>query len=152
MQFESRLIPIMREGVEVIKMIFFRKLKTYLSGKYPDWQTADINKLSGAIINDLFGTPNPERSFSAFAEEYKGRIQEEMNNIATEFEEMRIPLSDALRVQFLCDHQEGMDSSASLFRAEELDILLLDREVPLPAHFMSMVRRLGSVFGLLSQQ
>ncbi len=142
----------MREGVDVIKMIFFKKLKTRLSRKYPDGEISYINKLSGAIVNDLFGTPNSEEPFATFAEENKAHIEAEMKNIATEYEEMGIPLTDALRVKFLCDSQEGIDSSSILFRAEELRVLLVDREVPLPAYFTDMVRKLGGAFGLLVQQ
>lgn len=142
----------MREGVDVIKMIFFKKLKTYLSDKYPDREALYINKLSGAIMNDLFGTPNPEEPFASFARENESLIRKEMENIATEFEEMRIPLTDALRVQCLCDHQEGIDSSSILVRARELNILLIDREVPLPSHFMNLVRKLGGAFNLLNPQ
>lgn len=151
MAFESKLVPILREGVMVIKMIFFKKLKGYLSRKYPGGETAYINKLCGAIINDLFGTPNTEESFATFVKENRARIEEEMRHIAGEFEEMRIPLTDALRIQFLCDRQEGIDSSAILFRAKELQILLVDREVPLPARFLDLVRKLGGACNFLVQ-
>ncbi|MEW6327053.1 MAG: hypothetical protein AB1487_05595 [Thermodesulfobacteriota bacterium] len=152
MRFESKLVPIMREGVEVIKMIFFKKLKAHLSQKYPWREAAYINKLAGAIINNLFGTPNPEEPFATFAEENKACIAEEMDHLATEFEGMRIPLTDALRVQFLCDNQEGIDSSRILARAQELHILLVDREAPLPRHFLDLVRKLGAAFGFLVPQ
>ncbi|MDI6790998.1 MAG: hypothetical protein QME44_09980 [Thermodesulfobacteriota bacterium] len=152
MRFESKLIPIMREGVEVIKMIFFKKLKAYLSQKYPERETSYINKLSGAIINDLFGTPNPGEPFATFVKENRACIAEEMDHIAVEFDGMRIPLTDALRVQFLCDNQEGIDNSRILARAQELHILLVDREVPLPRHFLDLVRKLGNTFGFLVPQ
>ena len=152
MQFESKLIPVMREGVTVIKMIFFKRLTAYLSQKYPDRAVSDINKLSGAVLNELFGTPNPEEPFATFAEENKSCIEEEMKPIATEFKEMRIPLTDALRVQFLCDHGEGRDSASILSRAQELGVLLVDREVPLPTHFMSLARKLGCAFDILANQ
>lgn len=152
MQFESKLIPIMREGVEVIKMVFFKKLKAYLSQKYPGREASYINKLSGAIINDLFGTPNPGEPLATFVKENKACIAEEMNHLATELEGMRIPLTDALRVQFLCDNQEGIDNSRILARAQELHILLVDREVPLPRHFLDLARKLGSAFGFLVPQ
>ncbi len=127
-------------------------MKGYLSYKYPERETSYINKLSGAIINDLFGTPNPAEPFTTFVKENKACIAEEMNHIATEFEGMRIPLTDALRVQFLCDDQEGIDSSRILARAQELHILLVDREVPLPRHFLDLARKLGSAFGFLVPQ
>jgi hypothetical protein len=63
---------------------------------------------------------------------------------------MRIPLTDALRVQFLCDYQEGIDSSEILQRAKQFNLLILDREVPLPASFLNLARRLGGAFDLLA--
>jgi len=149
MQLENRLIPILREGIEVIKMIFFKKLKSNLARKYPSREQSYINKLTGAIINDLFGTPNSERTFAAFVDENRSQIEEEIQSLATDFQDMRIPLTDALRIQFLCDHQEGIDSSSVLHRAKELKILIVEREVPLPAQFMSLVRKLGGAFGIL---
>ncbi|MBN2514537.1 MAG: hypothetical protein JXC33_00735 [Deltaproteobacteria bacterium] len=149
MEFESKLIPIMREGVAIIKVIFYKKLKNYLVQEYPDQDKIYINKLSGAIINELFGTPNTEERFAFFAEENKRYIDHELMNICHEFDDMLIPLTDALRVQFLCDHQEGVKSASILTRAQELNILLVDREVPLPSNFMKLVRELGYEFNIL---
>jgi hypothetical protein len=152
MEFESKLIPVMREGVAIIKVIFYKKLKNYLEQEYPDQDKIYINKLSGAIINELFGTPNTEEHFASFAEQNKRHIDHELMNIYNEFEDMLIPLTDALRVQFLCDHQEGVESSSILSRAQELNILLVDREVPLPANFMKLARELGYAFNILESR
>jgi hypothetical protein len=149
MEFESKLIPVMREGVAIIKVIFYKKLKDYLVQEYPDRDKIYINKLSGAIINELFGTPNTEEQFALFAEENKRNIDHELMNIYNEFNDMLIPLTDALRVQFLCDHQEGVGNTSILTRAQELNILLVDREVPLPANFMKLARELGYAFNIL---
>jgi len=151
MHYESKLIPIMREGVDVIKMILFRKMKGSFSAKYSNRDAQYVNKLAGAVINELFGTPNTEEPFATFQEKNQSAIKQEVRNMPAEFPEMRIPLTDALRVQFLCDHQEGIDSSFILTQADELGILIIDREVPLPAHFMNLVRKLGSSFDLLVQ-
>ena len=149
-EYESKLLPIMREGADIIKMIFFKKLKERLSAKHMHRDQQYINKLTGAIVNDLFGTPNTQQPFATFVEENLFFIKLEMKSIATELQELRIPLTDALRVQFLCDSQEGVDSSAVLLHAKELGILIVDREVPLPAKFMNLVRRLGSSYDLLA--
>jgi hypothetical protein len=149
MAFESNLIPILREGIEIVKMILFKQLKTYLSQKYPDDEIAYINKLAAAIVNDLFGAQNKEVSFALFAEENKDRTAEEISNLAGSLGNLRIPLTDALRAQFLCDHHEGIDSSSVLLRAKEHGILIADREVPLPAQFVSLVRRLGGAHNIL---
>ena len=139
----------MREGVAVIKVIFYKKLKNYLVQEYPDQDTEYVNMLSGAIINELFGTPNTEERFASFAKKNRKHIDRELMNICHEFDDMLIPLTDALRVQFLCDHQEGEENTSILGRAQELNILLVDREVPLPSSFMKLVRELGYTFNIL---
>lgn len=149
MEYESQLIPILREGVDVIKMVFFKKLKMQLPQKYLHRDAGYINRLAGAIINEIFGTPNQSEPFATFVADNKFFIKLELKNITTDFPEMRIPLTDALRVQFLCDHQEGLDSSKVLAQAKQLGILMMEREAPLPAKFMTLVRKLGSSFELL---
>lgn len=149
MEVESKLIPIMREGIDIIKMVFFKKLKDHLSTKYSDKEASYITKLTGAIINDIFGNPTSEPAYAQFVEENRILIHEEVSSIAKVFPELRIPLTDALRVQFLCDAQDGIDSTSVLSRARDLQILIIDREVPLPARFMSLARKLGSALGIL---
>ena len=148
---ESRLIPIIREGIEVIKMIFFKQLKEYLLVNRPERDSAYCRRLAGCIINTLFGTENPAEPFASFAAANAEHIACEMRNIPWAFAKMRIPLSDALRVQFLCDSIEGIDSATILIQADELGILLHDRPVPLPKHFLDLVRRLGRGFNLLAE-
>jgi hypothetical protein len=147
---EQKLIPALREGVAVIKMILFKELKPYLGEKYPDRGAEFVGRLAGAVINDLFGTPNPARDFVAFAEEHRGLISDEMALLAVRHPNLRIPLTDALRIQFLCDRQESIDSITVLSRAEQLGILITEREIPLPATFMNMVRSLGNRLNLLA--
>jgi hypothetical protein len=149
MEFESRLVPIMREGVDVIKMIFFGRLQAYLNSKYADQNRQTINQLAGAIINDLFATPNLQEPFAGFVEQNRDCIVEEMHLLATVFPELCGPLTDALRVQFLCDSREGIDSTAMLNHARDLKVLVLDRDLPLPKHFLEMVRALGSGLRIL---
>ena len=148
-ELESKLIPIMREGVDVIRMIFFKQVKEYLLANNPDGDIAYCGRLAGSVINALFGTENPAEPFATFAQANRNRIDRELENIPLAFEEMRIPLSDSLRVQFLCDSMEGIDSSAILVQADELGILLHDRPVPLPKNFLELVRRLGKSHNLL---
>lgn len=149
MEFESKLIPIMREGVEIVKMIFFRKLKDSLSGRYADRDPSFCNLLTGAVVNELFGTPNRDEPFAGFAKENRSLIEAELALIAKNHEEMRIPLTDALRMQTLCDHQDGIDSTESLNQAEDLGLLLKERDLPLPHTFIKLVRTLGNSFGIL---
>ena len=151
MEVESNLIPTLRDGIDVIKMLFFQKLKTSLAGRYAEAEPAHINRLAGAIINELFGTVHQAGPHAEFAEKNRSSIQQEMRQIPVHFPEMLIPLTDALRVQFLCDCRENVDSTSVLSRAKEWGILLTEREVPLPAQFMSLVRKLGSSMGVLQE-
>jgi hypothetical protein len=147
-EFESKLIPIMREGVDVIKMVMFKELRASLAGKYAGEQ-GYASRLAGAVLNELFGTPNPQAEFVAFAGDNRKIIEAELARIPFAFERMRIPLTDALRVQFLCDSMEGIDSQQVLLRARELKILVVDRDLPLPKSFLNLVRRLGGAHGLI---
>ena len=149
MTFESKLIPILREGVEIVKMISFKKLKDALAKKHPDHEAAFLAKIAGALINTIFGAPPHEEPFAVFARSHANLIAHEQAKVGAMLEELRIPLTDALRIQALCDHQEGQDSTATLQQAQALGILLADRDLPMPHSFIELVRRLGSGFGLL---
>ena len=147
---ETRLVPVLREAVDLIKMVFFKELKAYLSEKYPEREAADIGKLSGAILNQVFGTPNTARPFATFARENRALIDTEMKLAANQFDKLRIPLTDALRIQFLCDSQAGIQNEEPLKCARDLGILIVDREVPLPKNFMKLVRKIGQAYGLIA--
>ncbi len=149
MDQDNRLIPALREAVDVVKMIFFKRLRSRLEEKYPEQADPYSSWLAGAVINELFGTPNREEPFLSFARSNRERVDAELAGIAEQFADLRIPLTDALRTQFLCDSQEGRDSSAILNKARELGVLLTDRELPLPGSFMELARRLGAAHDLL---
>ena len=149
MDFESRLIPIMREGVEVVKMIFFRVMKENLVRKYPEQDITYNGRIAGAVLNELFGTPNNQEPFATFVQENKAVVFATLSAVPKELEKLRIPLTDALRVQFLCDSVEGNEDKAVLEKAEKIGVLLVDRDLPMPHHFMELVRRLGSSYDLL---
>ncbi|MEW6520703.1 MAG: hypothetical protein AB1461_14960 [Thermodesulfobacteriota bacterium] len=151
---DRKLIPALREGIDVVRMIFFRNLKGHLRRKYPDQGEAYAGMLAGAMMNDLFATPNPQEQFRAFAEENSGRIRQELANIPGEFADMCILLTDALRMHFLCNHQEGVADNSEEFlkKAKDYGILIESREVPLPKGFMELVYRVGKAHGLLVEQ
>jgi hypothetical protein len=149
MTVESKLIPILREGIDIVKMISFKKLKDALAKKHPGQESAFTAKLAGALINAIFGAQPREEPFAAFARSHADLIAQELTEAGGMLEELRIPLTDALRIQSLCDHQEGQDGTATLRQAQELGILLTDRDLPLPHSFIELVRKLGSGFGLL---
>jgi hypothetical protein len=147
---ESKLIPLLREGVNIIKMILFKELKLFLADAYIHWSSKDINLLAGAILNALFGTPHEEDPFRAYSEKNQAIIERELGALGVNFPGLRIPITDALRIQFLCDSLEGINNKAALIRAEEEGILLKDRELPLPNTFMSLVKTLGVSYHILS--
>lgn len=148
-QFESKLLPILRQGVAIVKMVFFKRLKEHLGKKNPDRAASFITSLSGAVVNDIFGTHPAEEPFTSFVEENSTLIRETVHNVPFELIDMMVPLTDALRVQVLCDRQEGIDSLSILLHANALKILLVPREIPLPAQFLTLVRELGKEYDLL---
>ena len=151
MSDEIRLIPVLRDGIHIIQMVLFKMLRSGLEERYPSWSRTDIGRLAGALINGLFGTPNREEPFLSFAKAHAALIDEEIGRLAAEYPEMRIPITDALRVQFLCDSREGRDSEAALARARDLGILILDRDVPMPDRFMALARTLGEAHQVTHQ-
>jgi len=58
-------------------------------------------------------------------------------------------ITDALRVQTLCDKQEGIEDPGVLQTAESLGMLVKDRNIPLPSAFMTLVRGLGEQYQLI---
>ena len=151
-EFESKLVPILRDGVDIMKMILFKDLKSRLSARFPDRDASDIGRLCAALLNELFGTPSDDAAFADYVRENRLLIDTELAAIPTEMESLKIPLTDTLRVQFLCDSQEGIDSAEILTRAYELKILIKDRPVPLPKTFLNLVRKLGVAHGILAPE
>jgi len=153
-QLDREFIPALREGVEIVKMIFFMKVREKAEADYPAEDRGYFGMLAGAVVNDFFGTPNPEQRFSTFAAANRERIDKILAEVPEDMESMCIPLTDALRVQFLCDHQEGLEDGSGhvLKRAKELGILLEERGVPLPKQFMNLVYQIGKAHGLVRDQ
>ncbi|NOX25574.1 MAG: hypothetical protein GXP59_05575 [Deltaproteobacteria bacterium] len=148
---DSKLIPVLREGIECVKMIFFRNLQTMLAAKFPGRDKMYRNKLAGAVINRYFGMFNPDPAFADFARQEEAVIDEVLLTVASELAALRIPLTDALRTMVICDHQEGVENSAVLARAKEYGILLADRDLPMPNRFIELVRRLSSAKGMVTE-
>jgi len=146
---QSRLISILREGVSVIQMIFFKEIRLRLQSNYPDKDRQTLSMLAGAITNELFGTPNPEPKFILFLQEQQSTIEQEMLGLAINLPHLRRPITDALRIEALCDNQEGLDQANSLVIADKIGLLLKDCEVPLPSTFMTMVREIGGQHQLI---
>ncbi len=146
---QSRLISALREGVSLVQMVFYKEVKELLVKNHPDKDVKILLMLAGAITNELFGTPNPEPKFVAFRQQHRALIEEEMSRLAVNLSHLRTYITDALRVQTLCDNQEGMDDSGALKTAEALRILVTERSLPLPSTFMTVVRGLGEQYQLI---
>jgi hypothetical protein len=153
---ESRLIPALREGICVVQMVLFKELRSLLSRKYPKRDQPAIAMLSGAITNELFGSLNMEAKFQEFRLQHRADIEQELLCLARELPSLTAPLTDALRMQALCDtaqnnNQEDKESERLLTQAAEIGLLLQDRELPLPAGFMAMARSLGDSHHLIKE-
>ncbi len=118
MENESKLIPILREGVEIVKMIAFRDLREVVCRRFPERERQYHNKLTGAVINRCFGIVNSEPAFQEFAQSEYQMIDDILNRLTADLPQLRIPLTDALRIMVLCDHQEGMDNSKILLQTQ----------------------------------
>lgn len=148
---KSQLTPVLREGLSVVQMIVFKELRAGLAEKHPGHTPTELSMLAGAIVGELFGSPNPEEKFVHFRKNNWGIIEQELLSLHTDTPGLCAPLTDALRIQVLCDSQEGNgDSSALLARANELGILIQDRDIPLPSSFMTLVRNLGKEHNLIA--
>ena len=106
-------------------------------------------KLVGCIVNDLFGTPAQDQETTHFAREHIEAIEKELWRLAESIPELLPILTDALRMQTLCDHEEGVNSLPTLLRARALGVLQEEKPIPMPSTFMLAVRQLGSKYGLL---
>ncbi|MEE4241678.1 MAG: hypothetical protein V2I36_09430 [Desulfopila sp.] len=145
---QPQLIKVLREGISLVQMILFKELGIFFAEKYPEKERTERSLLSGAIINSLFGVENPGEKFRTFKQRNHALIEQELIGFANNFQHLLPAVTDALRVQTLCDHQEGSLSPEVLQQAEELGILVSDREVPLPSTFMTQIRVLGEKHNL----
>lgn len=144
----SKLLPVLREGVCVVQMVLFKELRNHFLKKYEEHDTLFHSMLAGAVINELFGIQNPEEKIQNFRRDNQGTIEQVLLGLASELPELRPYITDALRIQILCDHQEGVDTSSTLIAVEELGLLITEREIPLPSTFMTRLRLLGEKHGL----
>ncbi len=146
---KSQLLDSLREGVGIIQMVLYKEIRTMLMQRRPNLDKEHLVMLTGSIVNEVFGTQNPAEKFTRFCQENRGDIEQELLNIKEELAPLCPFLTDALRIQTLCDHQEGSDSSVTLVRAKQLDVLAEERDIPLPSSFMTAVRELGKTHNLL---
>lgn len=150
MESNSKLIQILREGVDIIKVILFEDLRGHLRSSRTEWGHDFVSKVAAAVVNEVFGVGNQEPALAEFVTAHRQEVDGVRGSLGEELPALRIPLTDALRTMVLCDYQEnGCDTSVVLERAREWGILLAGRDLPLPNHFIDLVRRLGTAKGIL---
>ncbi len=148
-QKNSQLVANLREGVSVVQMVLFKEVKDLLTKKMTSADISHISMLAGSITNEAFGTRNPEKKFVQFRENNRADIEQGLLSIKEDLTSLCSTLTDALRIQTLCDHQEGTDSSEILKQAKAFGFLKEEREIPLPSTFMTVIRMLGEKHNLI---
>jgi len=149
METDNTLTPVLRQAVDVLKMILFKELKAKLTDRHADATADHVARLTGATLNALFGVVNVADAHATFVRDHQADIDQALSHLATDHADLRDALTDALRVQFLCDAEEGIDSEHVLTQANALGLLVSDRETPLPKTFMHLARVLGVAHGIL---
>lgn len=149
------MIPVLREAICVVQMVLFKELRSLLAQKYPERDALSVAMLTGAVTNELFGSLNMEEKFQDFRRRNRAAIEQELLGLAMELPGLVAPLTDALRMQVLCDQAAGntadgkIGNQSILTQAAEIGLLIRDRELPLPSTFMTMARALGDAHGLI---
>lgn len=147
------MIPVLREAICVVQMVLFKELRSLLTGKYPERDALAVAMLTGAVTNELFGSLNMEEKFQDFRRQNRAAIEQELLGLALELPSLAAPLTDALRMQALCDQAMDENKEESnerlLTQAAEIGLLIQERELPLPSTFMTMARALGDAHRLI---
>ncbi len=146
---DTKTIPVMREAVTMVQMIFFRRLKEDIHRRYRDWSEQEKKYLAGAVVNNLYGTEAADRQVDLFARKHRQLIEDELRGLHKRVTDLIPHITDSLRMQTICDNHEGIHSIPCLLLAKELGILDEERSLPMPSAFMLSVRRLGTESGLV---
>lgn len=145
-RLDNRLLPVLREAVAGVQLVLFAALKKEYAKRY---DLAVARRLAGCVVNDLFASPAADPEAVRFAGEQRDLVAAELQRLPATCSALLPHLTDALRMQVLCDHQQGRNSLSTLLRAQALGILQEERPLPLPSTFMLAVRQLGVEHGLL---
>lgn len=146
---DNRVIPVMREAVAAVQLVLFAQLRKLFAAGYSKWPAEDSRRLAGCVVNDLFASQVSDRGTVQFADRHRDLVAKELRALASALPDLLPLLTDALRMQVMCDHVQGLNSLPTLVRARTLGILQEERPLPLPSTFMLAVRRLGVEYGLL---
>lgn len=145
----EKLIASLREGIAIVQMIFFKELKNVILAEHGDKSPEFVSMLCGALTNKVFGTENQEQRFVDFRTANKGLIEQHLLRLKDDLPQMRKAVTDAIRIQVLCDSHENDDTSQTLVDADNIGYLIQDRELPMPSTFMTIIRNLGEQHGLI---
>ncbi len=149
MSDENRLVTALREGVGVVQMLLYKELKERLKRENPRREEAEISMLAGAVTGEVFAAKNPEEKFVSFRKNHRAEIEQELLGLKQNIPQLIAVVTDALRIQVLCDYHENKESSALLQQAKNYGFLIGDREIPLPSAFMTSIRELGKRYNLV---
>ncbi len=148
-EFDSKVVPAMREAIVMVQMVLYRHLREDIQTRYQDWSDQKKTWMAGAVVNNLFGTEAADPEVGRFASEHRQLIEEELRELNSRMGDLVPIFTDALRMQTICDNQEGIHSISSLLMAKELGLLEEERVLPMPSTFMIAVRKLGAENGLV---
>ncbi len=149
--FDSKLIPVMREAVLTVQMVLYRSVKENMATRFADWPADKQGWLAGAVVNNLFGVEALDPGVTEFARAHRQLVEEELRLLSENHADLIPFVTDALRMQTICDNQEGIHSLGSLLMARELGILRQERPLPLPSTFMLSVRNLAAAHGIIEK-
>lgn len=149
--FNPKIVPVMREAIVMVQMVLYRRLKEDVQKRYQDWSDKEKQWLAGAVINNLFGTEAADPEVNVFAREHRELIEQELRELKERLADLIPHITDALRMQTICDNHEGVHSIPCLLLAKELGLLDQDRVLPMPSTFMIAVRKLGAEYGLVEE-
>ena len=133
----------------MVQMILYRRLKEDVQTRYQDWSDQDKKWLAGAVVNNLFGTEAADPEVNGFARNHRELIEQELRELKGRVGDLVPHLTDAMRMQTICDNHEGIHSIPCLLMAKELGLLDEERVLPMPSTFMIAVRKLGAEYGLV---
>ncbi len=150
-EFDSKVVPVMREAIVMVQMIMYQRLKEDVQSRYQDYSEQQKIWLAGAVVNNLFGTEAADPEVNAFARDNRELIEQELRELNTRLADLIPHLTDALRMQTICDNHEGIHSIPCLLMAKELGLLDEERVLPMPSTFMIAVRQLGAAYGLVEE-
>lgn len=150
LQIDNKVLPVMREAITMVQMVLYKQLMADMCTRQ-EISDRDQQRLAGAVVNNLFGTQPADAAVSSYGAENRELVEEELRSIAERLGTLCPFLTDALRMQAICDNQEGIHSIPSLLMAKALGILQEERALPMPSTFMLSVRTLAAQHGLVKQ-